>query len=81
MLIDVYAPTVLEIIGAVGVVLNTLLTTYLVLRVRLSTRDDVYHRQREEDIHQALVRKLKLEIENLEEDCEAESNTRKAQPN
>ena len=59
-------PGTVEIITAVGAVLSSLVTIYLVHRRILADRDTKWHRDDESRIHQAVLKKLGAEIEDLE---------------
>lgn len=61
--------TIPEIIGAVGGVLTSLVTLYLVHRRVLADRDTKWHREEERVIHDAVVKKLGLEITRLKKDA------------
>lgn len=51
-------PTAVDIIAAVGTVVTSLVTLYLVHRRILSDRDTRFHRDEEGKVHEAVVRKL-----------------------
>jgi hypothetical protein len=51
-----------EIIGAVGAVLTSLATLYLVHRRIVADRDTKWHRDEEAAVHEAVVKKLGVEL-------------------
>jgi len=51
-----------EIISACGVVLTSLVTLYLVHRRILADRDTKWHRDEERTVHEAVVRKLGVQL-------------------
>lgn len=55
--------TTVEIVSALGAVLTSLVTLYLVHRRILADRDTKWHRDEERKVHEAVVLKLGLELE------------------
>lgn len=59
--------TWVEIIAAIGTVISSLLTLYLVHRRILADRETRWHRQDEKCVQEAVVKKLGVELEELKE--------------
>lgn len=55
-------PSAVDIIAAVGAVATSLVTLYLVHRRILADREDRRHRDDETKVHEAVVKKLGLEL-------------------
>lgn len=55
-------PNAVDIIAAVGGVLTALVTLYLVHRRILADRDTRWHRDEESRLHEAVVKKLGIEL-------------------